>query len=338
MPQAYKFTVSSVDASGRLDLFLAAMLPQLSRSAIKLLLSGGHVLVNGAHAKPGRKVKEGDRIEAVLPEVKTETIAGEDIPLDILYEDADLIVVNKPPGIAVHPGAGRSGGTLVNALVRHAEKTGAALSSVGAPLRPGIVHRLDKDTSGVLVVAKTDQAHASLANQFKEHTSSRKYAALVWGVVRDDEGVIDLPIGRDATHRKKISTRSRRSRKAVTGYRVLRRYTRFTLLELTLETGRTHQIRVHLTAIRHPVVGDQTYGRRPVPPVLSKPMADVLAGIKRQCLHAKTLGFTHPSTGKRMSFKSPPPEDMAALINMLDREEGGVDDDGARAARRAGTP
>ena len=321
MSQAFNFTVSSEAASGRLDLFLASSMPQLSRSAIKTLLANGHVLVNGAPAKPGRKVRAGDCIEAVLPEVKAEMVRGEDIPLDILYEDADLIVVNKPPGLTVHPGAGRAGGTLVNALVHHAERTGGTLSSVGAPLRPGIVHRLDKDTSGVLVVAKTDTAYASLASQFKEHTSSRKYVALVWGSVKDDEGIINLPIGRDATHRKKISTRTRRSKKAVTGYRVLRRYTRFTLLGLTLETGRTHQIRVHLTAIHHPVVGDQTYGKRPVPPILSKPLANELTGIKRQCLHAKTLGFTHPSTGKRMKFTSPLPEDMAGLIKILDEEE-----------------
>ena len=333
MSQAFDFTVSSIDASGRLDLFLTASLPQISRSAIKLLLAGGHVLVNGAQAKPGRKVKEGDRIEAVLPEIKTETVQGEDIPLNILYEDADLVVVNKPPGLTVHPGAGRAGGTLVNALVHHMERTGGTLSSVGAPLRPGIVHRLDKDTSGVLVVAKTDQAYASLASQFKEHTSSRKYVALVWGSVKDDEGIIDLAIGRDVAHRKKISTRTRKSRKAVTGYKVLRRYTRFTLLELNLGTGRTHQIRVHLTAIRHPVVGDQTYGKRPIPPILSKPLADALTGTKRQCLHAKMLGFTHPSTGKRMKFSAPPPEDMAGLIRILDEEEGalGLNNDKAHA-------
>lgn len=325
MSQAYNFTISKDEASQRLDLFLAAMLPKLSRSAIKNLLVGGHVLVNGSEGKPGRKVKEGDRIEAVVPEVKTEMVEGEDIPLEVLYEDADIIVVNKPPGLTVHPGAGRSGGTLVNALVCHAERTGGTLSSVGAPLRPGIVHRLDKDTSGVLVVAKTDMAHASLANQFKEHTSSRRYMALVWGVVNDDEGVIDLPIGRDAAHRKKISTRSRRSRKAETAYRVLRRYTRFTLLELKLKTGRTHQIRVHLTAIRHPIVGDQTYGKRPVPPIFSKTLADGLSRMKRQCLHARTLGFTHPSTGRKMEFKSPPPEDMASLIRILDEEEGAMD-------------
>ncbi|MDP2689104.1 MAG: RluA family pseudouridine synthase [Deltaproteobacteria bacterium] len=315
-------TVSGKEASRRLDIFLTGKFPQLSRSAIKNLLDGGNVHVNGKKAKAGQKVKEGDRVEAVLPEAEVETVEPEAIPLEVLYEDPDIIVVNKPAGLTVHPGAGRRGGTLVNALVHHARRTGGTLSSIGAPLRPGIVHRLDKDTSGVLVAAKNDQSHRALAEQFREHTAERKYVALVWGAVKDDTGSIDMPLGRDVAHRKKISTRTRRSRKAVTEYRVLRRYSRFTLLELKLKTGRTHQIRAHLTAIRHPVVGDQLYGKRAAPPALSKPLADGLDRIKRQCLHARTLGFIHPRTGERMGFRSTLPEDMAALVNLLDTEEG----------------
>ncbi|MFQ5736390.1 MAG: RluA family pseudouridine synthase [Thermodesulfobacteriota bacterium] len=322
MATTRKFTVSGAQASGRLDVFLAGGLPDISRSAVKGLLDAGLVLVNGKKAKAGQKVREGDRVEATIPEVPEQTVEPEDIPLTVLYEDDDVIVVDKPPGLTVHPGAGRSGGTLVNALVHHMRRTGGRLSGVGAPLRPGIVHRLDKDTSGVLVVAKNDRSYHALAGQFKEHTTSRRYRALVWGMVKDDTGTIDLPIGRDVAQRKKISTRTRRSRKAVTEYRVLRRYSMFTLLELTLQTGRTHQIRVHLTAIRHPVAGDQVYGKRTLPPVLSKPVADELKKIKRQCLHAATLGFTHPATGERMEFSSPVAPDMAALIRLLDEEEG----------------
>jgi 23S rRNA pseudouridine1911/1915/1917 synthase len=289
---------------------------------IKGLLVEGRVLLNGKKAKAGQKVKDGDSVIVEVPEIKKETVEPEDIPLDVLYEDADVIVVNKPPGLTVHPGAGRRTGTLVNALVHHAELTGGGLSSVGAPLRPGIVHRLDKDTSGVLVVAKNDSSYHALARQFKEHTASRKYVALVWGVVKNDTGTIDLAIGRDSAHRTKISTRTRRGRSAVTNYRVMRRYHRFTLLELALETGRTHQIRVHLTAVRHPVVGDQVYGKRQIPPVIPKPLSDELKKTRRQCLHAMKLGFTHPGTDERMEFSSPMPSDMAALIDLLDKEEG----------------
>lgn len=322
MTTTHNFTVSAEESPRRLDVYLTGKLPVLSRSMIKGLLGEGGVLLNGRKAKAGQKVKKGDRVEVAVPEIKKETVEPEDIPLDVLYEDADVIVVNKPPGLTVHPGAGRRTGTLVNALVHHAVQTGGGLSSVGAPLRPGIVHRLDKDTSGVLVVAKNDSSHHALARQFKEHTSARRYVALVWGVVKNDAGAVDLAIGRDSAHRTKISTRTRRSRIAVTNYRVLRRYQRFTLLELMLETGRTHQIRVHLTAVRHPVVGDQVYGKRQVPPVLSKPLSDELKKTRRQCLHAMSLGFTHPKTGERMEFGSPMPPDMAALVDLLDEEEG----------------
>ncbi len=332
MAATHKFKVTGAQASERLDVFLARMLPELTRSSIKKLLGDGGVNVNGAGAKAGRKVKEGDRVELTVPEREVQGVEAEEIPLDVLYEDDDVVVVNKPAGLTVHPGAGRSGGTLVNALVNHMEKTGGTLSPVGSPLRPGIVHRLDKDTSGVLVVAKNEAAHRALEKQFREHTAARTYVALAWGAVKDDSGTIDMAIGRDVAHRKKISTRTRRSRKAVTDFKVLRRYDRFTLLELRLHTGRTHQIRVHLAAVKHPVAGDQIYGKRPVPPVISKPVADALKQIKRQCLHAATLGFTHPRTGKFMKFSSPLPADMAEVVRLLDEEHSA-----AAGAARKGT-
>lgn len=312
------FTVTPEKSRQRVDVFLSSVMPEVTRSRMKALSEEGKVLVNGKPVKAGYKVRENDSVQVSLPERAPEYPEPEDMPLDILYEDKDIIVVNKPSGMAVHPGAGRISGTLVNALLHH---TGGpdGLALTGAPLRPGIVHRLDRDTTGSLAVAKNDRSYLSLARQLKERSARRKYIALVWGSFRDDEGSIDLAIGRDPVQRKKISTRARIKRRAITRYRVLKRFPLMTLLELKLETGRTHQIRVHLNAVHHPVVGDQVYGKRAIPPALPKAATDVLKGIRRQMLHAWSLGIEHPATGEHMEFRAPIPPDMQRLLNALEK-------------------
>lgn len=313
MESSLRFAVSGEDAAKRLDVFLAEKVPGLSRSSIKRLIAGGSVLVNSGPAKPGHRLKSHDRIEIELPDKKPLSLKPEPIPLDIIHEDENIIVVNKQPGLAVHPGAGRPSGTLVNGLVNYTER----LSSIGAPLRPGIVHRLDMDTSGVIVVARDDISHARLARQFKEHTVTKKYLAVVWGAVEPDSGTIALAIGRDKTHRKKISTKSRKKRPALTAYRVIKRSPWLTLLEVTPTTGRTHQIRVHLSAINHPIVKDALYSSRRPPMSWPKELTDAVHKLKRQCLHAARLGIIHPSTGKYMEFTSPLPKDMETVVKLI---------------------
>ncbi|MBI5467776.1 MAG: RluA family pseudouridine synthase [Deltaproteobacteria bacterium] len=314
MEKTLRLTVESTEAGERLDVFIAARLRGFTRSRVKTLFDGSRVTVNGKAGKPGLRVKGADAVDVLVPPERIHTVEPEEVPLEILYEDSDIIAVNKPAGMTTHPGAGRTTGTLVNALLGHTKD----LSLLGGPLRAGIVHRLDKDTTGAIVAAKNDSSHLALSKQFKEHTAGRTYLALVWGGVRDMEGVVDMPIGRDIAHRKKISPRARKKRTAVTRYRVLKRFPLLTLLELKLETGRTHQIRVHLNAINHPVVGDQTYGKRCVPPAMEKEAADLLKKIKRQCLHARTLTLTHPSTGKLMEFQAPLPEDFEEILKTLE--------------------
>lgn len=314
MPTNHTFTTSKNDAKERLDIFLHEKLPGITRSSLKHIIAEGLVKVGGLQIKKaGHRLKVHEEVEVTLPEVETETLVPEPIPLDILFEDSSLIVINKGADIAVHPGAGRLTGTLASALLHHTSK----LSSVGGPLRPGIVHRLDKDTTGVMVVAKDDETHTELARQFKEHTIKRRYHAVVWGVVKNDTGDIDKPLGRSPKDRKKISTDAHRTREARTHYKVLKRFDGFSLLELTPHTGRTHQIRVHLAAINHPVVGDKLYGKRKIPSALNKPVADNIKGLKRQVLHAITLGFIHPGTKKEMDFEAPYPSDMAGLVEVL---------------------
>lgn len=314
METTHNFKVPREDIGQRLDVFLASRLKDVSRSSVKNLIDEGKALVNGRPSKPGYKVREGDSVEVSVPGPSSVTVEPETIPLDVIYEDGDIIVINKPAGLTTHPGAGRPKGTLVNALVGNKKR----LSSIGAPLRAGIVHRLDKDTSGAIAVAKNDRAHLNLAEQFKEHTAGRTYVALVWGYVRHNEGTIDMPLGRDVIHRKKISPKAKKSRRAVTHYTVLKRYPGITLLELKLDTGRTHQIRVHLTALGHPVVGDQVYGKREPSSAIDKRAADAIKKVKRQCLHGYRLGLTHPSSGEFMEFEAPLPRDMEGLIRLLD--------------------
>ena len=300
----------------RLDRFLAACLPEMTRSQIKRLIDEEHVLIDGCSTKAGEKLRGGETVQVTISSAAPSRLRPEAIALAILHEDSDLIVVDKPAGMVVHPAPGHQEGTLVNALLNHC----GDLSGIGGELRPGIVHRLDKDTSGVLVAAKNEAALNSLAVQFKAHTVHRRYVALIQGVPFADEGIVDKPIGRHPTERKKMSVAARTGRRAVTRWRLLARFTadRLSLIELRLETGRTHQIRVHLADIGFPVAGDPVYGHKGWP----RQLADVnlrqhLLNLGRQALHAGTLGFVHPRSGRYVEFSSPLPQDMAAILTCL---------------------
>ncbi|MFQ5330115.1 MAG: RluA family pseudouridine synthase [Thermodesulfobacteriota bacterium] len=312
------FTVAPEDNSQRIDIYLARLLPRFTRSRIQDFIHSGNILINNHPTKPSVRIHPGDTLAVHPIEREPLRAVPEELPLEIIYEDKALIIVNKAAGMVVHEGAGRRGGTLVNALLYHS----SSLSHEGDMMRPGIVHRLDKDTSGVLVVAKNDVSHNHLAEQFKEHSIKRRYIALVWGSPKEKEGAIDMPIGRHVSERKMMSVRTSRGRRAVTHYRVTKVYDNFSLIDVMLETGRTHQIRVHLSHINHPVVGDQTYGRRRIPSHLAKPILDALKGFKRQALHAALLGFIHPETGSEVEFTSPLPDDMEKLITVIE-EHGG---------------
>jgi 23S rRNA pseudouridine1911/1915/1917 synthase len=309
--------VPTEDQGIRLDLFLSREHPDLSRSFLKKLVDRDQVTVAGKAVKAGTKLKSGDRVELTVPPPDPMTAESEDIPIDVLYEDETLIVVNKAPGMVVHPAAGNFSGTLVNAVLHHC----GSLSQEGGALRPGIVHRLDKDTSGVLVVAKNDHAHRYLAGQFEEHSISRTYHAVVSGMIRDEQGTVSSLIGRHPTDRKRMSSRPRRGKKAVTHWKVVRWYNDFTLVEVNLETGRTHQIRVHLASLHHPVLGDPDYGgRKPVGDIPPVRFRRFLSLIKRQALHARTLGFVHPVTHAYMEFHAPPPADFQGVVDALENE------------------
>ncbi len=286
----------------RLDKYLAEVLSDLSRTRLQQFIIDGHVLVNGKMVKSNYKVQEEDLIEIELPEDQNMDILPEDIPLDIVYEDKDVVVVNKPSGMIVHPSVGIVSGTLVNALLAHCDD----LSGINGVIRPGIVHRIDKETSGLLVVAKNDHAHAFLSEQLKEHSMERKYIALVHGVVEHDNGTIDAPIGRDPRDRQKMTVTDQNARNAVTHFHVLKRYAKYTLLECQLETGRTHQIRVHMQFINHPVYGDPKYGIR---------KDDHSFG---QYLHARTLGFVHPATHETLRFEAPLPKEFQDKLDELE--------------------
>jgi len=296
----------------RLDVYLSRRDPALSRSQARRLIDDGDALVDGKAARASHRLRPGEKVSLRKPPPVPSEIVPEEIPLDIRYEDDAILVVDKPAGMVVHPAAGNFGGTLVNALQFHCRR----LSGIGGVMRPGIVHRLDKGTSGLMVIAKSDEAHRDLSEQFKRRLVSKHYMALVHGNVRQDEGVVDAPVGRHPVERKKMSTASRRGKAALTRWRVLERFGAFTLLEAKIETGRTHQIRVHLSALGHPVVGDSVYGgsKRIVE---SPALRAALKKLSRQALHAGRLSFAHPVTGKEMTFESVPPEDMAEVIRFL---------------------
>ncbi len=309
-----KFLVSIEDQGERLDTFLSHRLEGQSRTHIKELIKKSLVSVNSHAAKPSLHLKDGDEVTITIPEPEPVAVEPQEIPLTILFEDKDIIVIDKARGMVTHPGAGRISDTLVNALLYHTKD----LSSVGGPLRPGIVHRLDKDTSGVMMAAKNNTAHHALSEQFKEHTTKRRYHALVWGRLKNDKGQIDIGLGRDLADRKKISPRTGKARKAISNYKVLKRFDFFTLVEVSPETGRTHQIRVHMTEINHPIVGDPTYGSRTPPSGLGSEARAVLKKINGQLLHAYSLGFTHPITKEDMEFTAPYPAIMERFIRLVD--------------------
>jgi 23S rRNA pseudouridine1911/1915/1917 synthase len=295
------------DGSKRLDVF-AAEKTGITRSQIRILIKKGHILVNDKTSNPSYTVQPDDMIELVRPEPVADLLIPEDIPIDILYSDEYLVIVNKQAGMVVYPSAGHNQGTLLNALAFRFKK----MASIGGPLRPGVVHRLDKDTSGVMVAALDDHVYYSLAEQFKNRTIQRRYSALIFGNIREDSGEIIMNIGRSSSDRKKMSTRTRHGKKALTQWKVTRRFGVATLIEARLGTGRTHQIRVHFAAIGHPVLGDITYGRKTS--VESK-YGHVV--FPRQMLHAELLGFTHPATGHYIEFSSPLPRDMEECIEKL---------------------
>jgi 23S rRNA pseudouridine1911/1915/1917 synthase len=299
----------------RLDMVVGSM-EGLTRSMAQRLIEAGMVTVEGSVQKASLKLRGGEKVSVTIPPPVPVEPAAEEIPLEILYEDSDIVVVNKPAGMVVHPGAGNARGTLVNALLGHCHD----LSGIGGELRPGIVHRIDKETSGILVAAKNDSAHRSLSDQFREHTIKRVYLALVFGSPRLDKGRIEAAIGRHPVDRKRMSSTARRGKKAVTHWFVVNRFQGVTLLRIRLETGRTHQIRVHLTEAGHPLLGDKVYGGSGRLEAIHDPRLRVLIKeLGRQALHAKTLGFIHPSSGEYLEFDTELPEDLARIIDYLEK-------------------
>ena len=304
-----EFAVEAEDAGQRIDRFLAGEDTGLSRSALQNLIAEGHVLANGQPAAKNRKLKAGDTILVEIPDAAPIAAVPQDIPLDIVYEDEHLLVVNKPKGMVVHPAPGNPDGTLVNALLWHCR---GSLSGIGGEIRPGIVHRIDKDTSGLLVVAKDDLTHQGLSEQMAVHAIHRVYHAVVYGNIRQDAGTIEAPIGRDPRDRKRMAVTPGQGKRACTHWQVLERFGRFTLLACRLETGRTHQIRVHMAHIGHPLAGDPVYGPR-----------SVIRELQGQCLHAKELGFRHPVTGQELRFDSPLPAYFTTFLERLRKEHRG---------------
>lgn len=298
------FTVENEEGE-RIDRFLAQEMQDKSRSYLQKLIKEEYIKVNGRPVKPNYRLALGDRVEVILPDVKIPDILPENIPLDILYEDNDIIIVNKPKQMVVHPAPGHYTGTLVNALMYHC---GQELSGINGAIRPGIVHRIDMDTTGSIVACKNDMAHQSLSAQLKDHSIHRVYEAVVHGNIKKEEGTVDAPIGRHPSDRKRMSTHAKSGRRAVTHYKVLKRFGDYTYIQCILETGRTHQIRVHMASIGHPVVGDLVYGPKKCP----------FANLTGQVLHAKTLGITHPATGKYLEVSAPLPEYFVELLETLD--------------------
>lgn len=299
-----EFLVKPQNNNIRIDKFLAEQMPDRTRSFLQKLIKDNQVLVNKEPVKSNYKISTGDLISIHIPEIKDPEILAEDIPLDILYEDNDIIIVNKPKQMVVHPAPGHYSGTLVNALMFHC---GEDLSGINGELRPGIVHRIDMDTTGSLVICKNDMAHQSLSEQLKVHSIKRVYEAIVHGNLKEDTGTIHAPIGRHPLDRKKMSTHAKVSRDAITHYKVVQRFRNYTYIQCQLETGRTHQIRVHMAGIGHPILGDQVYGPKKCP----------FPSLQGQSLHAKTLGIIHPRTGKYLEVNAPLPDYFLKLLEIL---------------------
>lgn len=294
MSDYFKLIVGEDMAGERLDKFVSSSLSDITRSFVQKLIDKKNISVNSNYKSCNYKIRYNDIIEVNIPSPEIIKTLPENIPLNIIYEDDDLLVVNKPKGMVVHPAVGNFAGTLVNALLYHC---GDTLSGINGEIRPGIVHRIDKDTSGLLIVAKNDYAHNKLALQIKEHSFNREYEAVVYGNIKNQEGIIDAPIGRNPADRKKMAVTSKSSKNAITHYRVLNRYNGFTHIKLKLETGRTHQIRVHMAYIGHPVAGDILYGPK-----------KVIKSLNGQCLHARLIGFIHPRSGKYIEFETELPD------------------------------
>lgn len=313
------FTVQPESAGTRLDTYLASQIATTSRSQVRRAIEVGKVLVNNQLiTKPAYEVGAGEKIEITLPETPPLEARPEAIPLDIIHEDEEIIVINKAAGMVTHPGAGVRSGTLANALVYHFEQQALQLPRRGGASRPGIVHRLDVGTSGLIVVAKTDRAHLHLAEQFQSRTVRKIYSALVYGVIKDDEGKIEAPIGRDPRNRIKMAIRPQgEGRDALSLYRAVERFDEFTMLDVEIKTGRTHQIRVHLAHIKHPIVADPTYDAGRANTVKSARLRSAISKLDRPFLHAARLSFTHPATGERIEFSAPLPGDLQSFLNLI---------------------
>lgn len=299
-----EYLIVENDGGERIDRYLAENLEDRSRSYLQKLIKDGNVKVNGKPVKANYRLVFDDRVEVFMPEVKEPDIEPENIPLDILYEDKDVLLVNKPKQMVVHPAPGHYSGTLVNAIMYHC---GGELSGINGVMRPGIVHRIDMDTTGSLIICKNDASHQSLSEQLKEHSINRIYEAIVHGNIKEEEGSINAPIGRHPTDRKKMSIHSKNGREAITHYKVLERFGNYTHIQCKLETGRTHQIRVHMASIGHPLVGDSVYGPAKCP----------FPNLQGQTLHAKTLGFIHPATKEYLEVNAPLPDYFTSLIKKL---------------------
>lgn len=298
-----QYTIQESEANDRLDKVITTLDNTISRTAVKRLIEEGKITINKRKEKPSYEVKNGDVIQIEEDIPKESHIIAQDIPVEIIYEDEDILVINKPKGMVVHPGNGNPDGTLANAVMG---LCGNTLSGIGGELRPGIIHRLDKDTSGVIVIAKNDKSHIQISNQIKDRETSKKYIALVRGQIKEDEATINMPIGRSKTDRKKMAVR-KDGKEAITHFKVLKRYENYTLLELKIDTGRTHQIRVHLAEIGHPVIGDYVYsnGKNPF-------------NVTGQMLHSKRIEFVHPTTKKRVAFEANLPEYFEKILELLD--------------------
>lgn len=302
MADNYTFVVQN--AGVRIDRFLTDNIQEITRSAVQKIIDEANVTVNGEVVPKNYKCRVGDNVDVTVPDAKPLEAVGQNIPIDIVYEDEHLLVVNKPKGMVVHPANGNPDGTLVNALLYHC---GDSLSGINGVIRPGIVHRIDKDTSGLLIVAKSDKAHIGLAQQIKDHSFSRAYEAVVYGNIKEDSGTVCQPIGRDTKDRKRMAVTMKNSKPATTHYEVIKRYGDFTHVRCVLETGRTHQIRVHMAYLGHPVAGDAVYGPR-----------KVITRLNGQCLHAKHIGFVHPVTNEYLEFESALPEYFTSFLNYLE--------------------